>query len=86
MQPLQTFSANKSVEKSEARYRPFFLTRPCVWFGNALNDWSGRGESNPRHSAWEADVLPLNYARDRVTHTWSLVGAQVGVEVARRWL
>src|SRR6185312_4596177 len=25
--------------------------------------WSGRGESNPRHSAWEADVLPLNYAR-----------------------
>src|SRR3569833_1552266 len=26
-------------------------------------DWSGRGESNPRHSAWEADVLPLNYGR-----------------------
>src|SRR4028118_1020654 len=26
-------------------------------------DWSGRWESNPRHSAWEADVLPLNYAR-----------------------
>src|SRR5271156_2988544 len=25
--------------------------------------WSGRWESNPRHSAWEADVLPLNYAR-----------------------
>jgi integrase len=25
--------------------------------------WSGRRESNPRHSAWEADVLPLNYAR-----------------------
>ncbi len=28
-----------------------------------LKVWSGRGESNPRHSAWEADVLPLNYAR-----------------------
>ena len=25
--------------------------------------WSGRRESNSRHSAWEADVLPLNYAR-----------------------
>ena len=28
--------------------------------------WSGRWESNPRHSAWEADVLPLNYARVRI--------------------
>jgi hypothetical protein len=27
------------------------------------SNWSGRWESNPRHSAWEADVLPLNYAR-----------------------
>src|SRR3954469_11706168 len=26
-------------------------------------DWSGRSGSNRRHSAWEADVLPLNYAR-----------------------
>ena len=25
--------------------------------------WSGRWESNPRHTAWEAVVLPLNYAR-----------------------
>ena len=24
---------------------------------------SGRWDSNPRHSAWEADVLPLNYSR-----------------------
>ena len=24
---------------------------------------SGRWDSNPRHSAWEADILPLNYAR-----------------------
>ncbi len=31
---------------------------------HAPEDWSGRWESNPRHSAWEADVLPLNYARD----------------------
>jgi hypothetical protein len=25
--------------------------------------WSGRRDSNPRHSAWEADALPLNYSR-----------------------
>ena len=25
--------------------------------------WSGRWDSNPRHSAWEADALPLSYAR-----------------------
>jgi hypothetical protein len=28
-------------------------------------NWSGRWESNPRHTAWEAVVLPLNYARIR---------------------
>ena len=28
-----------------------------------LKKWSGRRGSNPRHSAWEADVLPLNYSR-----------------------
>src|SRR5579864_6921834 len=27
--------------------------------------WSGRWESNPRHTAWEAVVLPLNYARNQ---------------------
>ena len=25
--------------------------------------WSGKRDSNPRHSAWEADALPLNYSR-----------------------
>src|SRR5262245_49936983 len=25
--------------------------------------WSGRRGSNPRHRAWEARVLPLNYSR-----------------------
>jgi hypothetical protein len=33
--------------------------------------WSGRRESNPRHTAWEAVVLPLNYARNQ---TWPPVG------------
>src|SRR3954469_16899576 len=32
-------------------------------------NWSGRRESNPRHTAWEAVVLPLNYARDARTIT-----------------
>src|SRR5512146_2090245 len=28
-------------------------------------DWSGRQGSNPRHPAWEAGVLPLNYSRSK---------------------
>ena len=31
--------------------------------------WSGRRDSNPRHSAWEADALPLNYSRSLVGDT-----------------
>ena len=27
------------------------------------NKWSGRRDSNPRPSAWEADALPLSYTR-----------------------
>src|SRR5262249_54468913 len=37
-------------------------------------DWSGRWESNPRHTAWEAVVLPLNYARARPEHSERPVG------------
>ena len=33
------------------------------WFD--VNAWSGRRGSNPRHPAWEADVLPLNYSRSQ---------------------
>jgi hypothetical protein len=29
----------------------------------AVREVSGRRDSNPRLSAWEADVLPLNYSR-----------------------
>jgi hypothetical protein len=31
--------------------------------GSIDESWSGRPGSNRRHSAWEADVLPLNYSR-----------------------
>ena len=41
-----------------------------LWLGNlgaslmvVGQEWSGRPGSNWRHSAWEADVLPLNYSR-----------------------
>ena len=30
---------------------------------NPPSDWSGRPESNRRRPAWEAGILPLNYAR-----------------------
>ena len=30
--------------------------------------WSGRWGSNPRRPAWEADILPLNYARSLKQH------------------
>ena len=38
-------------------------TRRLDKFLLVRSNWSGRWGSNPRHSAWEADVLPLNYAR-----------------------
>ena len=28
--------------------------------------WSGRRDSNPRHFAWEANILPLNYSRSYI--------------------
>lgn len=29
----------------------------------SIPTWSGKRDSNPRLSAWEADALPLNYSR-----------------------
>jgi hypothetical protein len=42
-------------------------TSPCaieVSTGAMDKCWSGRTGSNRRHTAWEAVVLPLNYARE----------------------
>src|SRR5437588_4939451 len=39
---------------------------PCVR-ESVTKVWSGRRESNPRHTAWEAVVLPLNYARASIS-------------------
>src|ERR1700731_2574008 len=61
-----------SFRRSAAQNRPpsSKLNREARWDQAGLQPklqssegWSGRWESNPRHSAWEADVLPLNYAR-----------------------
>src|SRR2546425_10092243 len=41
------------------------LTKNCarITLRPPRNFWSGRWELNPRPSAWEADALPLSYAR-----------------------
>jgi hypothetical protein len=48
----------------EPPYEGFADLRLTTWLRALYKaGWSGRRESNPRHSAWEADVLPLNYSR-----------------------
>src|SRR5512140_917138 len=50
--------------------------------------WSGRPDSNRRRQAWEACILPLNYARTTDTSTTSArrfatgSGPQAGLDVA----
>jgi hypothetical protein len=52
-QATRTIPCGARVEAISANRNIRHLTR----------NWSGRRESNPRQSAWEADVLPLNYTR-----------------------
>ena len=42
--------------------------------------WSGQPGSNRRHPAWEAGVLPLNYAR-----TERILTLRVGVPAQGNW-
>src|SRR6266446_4441404 len=48
-----------------------------------LKNWSGRRESNPRHTAWEAVVLPLNYARTATVfrHSTDGIPTKTGTDV-----
>ena len=39
--------------------------------------WSGRWDSNPRSPAWQADVLPLNYARSKSSSETLPVAKQI---------
>ena len=34
-----------------------------AFWPDPLANWSGKRDSNPRPSAWEADTLPLSYPR-----------------------
>src|SRR5579883_1389757 len=52
-----------------AAFRPSPPRHPPAATGLHLAVWSGRRESNPRHTAWEAVVLPLNYARAGCEHS-----------------
>ena len=36
---------------------------------------SGRWDSNPRPSAWEADALPLSYCRNLTKLIWNVIVA-----------
>ncbi len=38
-------------------------TQSLNWDCVKLQNWSGRRDSNPRSSAWEANALPLSHAR-----------------------
>ena len=51
-------------------------TAPFPFFGFSfiILSWSGRWDLNPRPSAWQADVLPLNYARFNIITQYKALG------------
>lgn len=56
LEPTNRGFADLSLSRlGTAPYRPLTAIQ--------LKFWSGRWDLNPRPSAWQADVLPLNYAR-----------------------
>src|SRR5215471_19107623 len=58
--------SNQSRTPSDRRCYPCVRNKTLPMCPERTNgSWSGRWESNPRHTAWEAVVLPLNYARSR---------------------
>src|SRR5690606_15308900 len=56
-------SVSKAQHRISARPAPPRLRVQPDLGCRVHESWSGRSGSNRRHSAWEADVLPLNYAR-----------------------
>ena len=40
-----------------------------------LNWWSGKRDSNPRHSPWQGDALPLSHSRISIHPHYFVVGA-----------
>lgn len=47
--------------------------RSAKWLGK----WSGRPGSNRRHSAWEADGLPLTYSRPLESNAYTIIDRAV---------
>ena len=45
------------------RYRGVLMLVVVVVCLVKIDKWSGRRDSDPRPSAWEADALPLSYSR-----------------------
>ena len=47
---------------------------------NSTDIWSGKRDSNPRHSPWQGDALPLSYSRIFHPHCfcwWKLQGSNL---------
>ena len=49
--------------------RKMIVYRLALMRPNVNMIWSGRRDSNPRLSAWEANTLPLSYARKSITYS-----------------
>ena len=56
---LQRVDADKIEESLEKQFWAKLTRADFVW--------SGRWDLNPRPSPWEGDILPLNYARTRIS-------------------
>lgn len=72
-QELKPFCTKNAASESAAFFG-FQLPNsalPMIYFA-VSGSWSGRPGSNRRHSAWEADVLPLNYSRAQDDYSGSL--------------
>ena len=60
-QPVEQLIRNEQVVGSS----PIGGSKKRPAFAKAMAGKSGKGVSNPRPSAWEADALPLSYSRLR---------------------
>jgi hypothetical protein len=60
-------SATINAQRATPRAPPHTQARPKNPYGSGKRGgWSGRPGSNRRRPAWEAGILPLNYARSRI--------------------
>ena len=55
--------------RAKRRKAPPWVQKRGLGSSNPICKWSGRWDSNPRPSAWQADALPLSYARIKTSST-----------------